>query len=157
MGFFYIVGGSTLIYTIVLALLTIIDTKYIEKNTEGKKIIANYSMYICLPITILILYLSNNDSSLGVLFGLIGLISIPGDIILQWILWGIIQLEAATWEETITTDDKGQKIVSWITKQENSIDSGKAMDNMMTTFQEIKNMIPISEIKNMLPSSEKKA
>ena len=157
MGFFYIVGSSTLIYTIVLAILTIVNTKYIEKNTEGKKFIAKYSMYICLPITILLLYLTNNDSMLGVLIGLIGLISIPGDIILQWILWGIIQLEAATWEEKVTVDANGVKQYTWTTNQENTIDSGKAFSNMMTTFQEIKEMIPISEIKNMLPMSEKTA
>ena len=82
---------------------------------------------------------------MGTIIGLIGIISIPGDLILQWILWGIIQLEAATWEERESVDDKGVKTMTWITNQENTIDSGKAMSNMFSSFQEIKNMIPVSE------------
>ena len=154
MGFFYIVGGLPLFYTIVLAILTIVNTKYVQKNTDAKKFIANYTMYICLPITILFLLLTNNDSFLGTIIGLIGIISIPGDLILQWILWGIIQLEAATWEERETVDDKGVKTMTWVTNQENTVDSGKAWGNVLNTFDEIKNMIP-QEMKNMIPGSEK--
>ena len=154
MGFFYIVGGLPLFYTIVLAILTIVNTKYVQKNTDAKKFIANYTMYICLPITILFLLLTNNDSFLGTIIGLIGIISIPGDLILQWILWGIIQLEAATWEEREIVDDKGVKIMTWVTNQENTVDSGKAWGNVLNTFEEIKNMIP-QEMKNMIPGSEK--
>jgi len=147
MGFLYIIGGSPIIYTITLAIVTLIDNKYVKKNTELKKFINNYATIICLCLTFLILILSDNDGSLGSAFGLIGLITIPLLVIFQFMLKAIIEIENTPWQEIMNVDSTGKNEITWKANSENNMNFYNAYDSMIKFFKEMKNIILVKSKK----------
>ena len=117
MGFLYIFATLPLFYTIALAVLTYINSAFVRYNTPTKKTIRDYHFLICLVAALIISLLTNGDSTINTVVAILGVLSIPADIILQFILWGIIALQATTWEERKTIGPKGDITLTWVASE----------------------------------------
>ena len=156
MGFLYIIGGSPIIYTMTLAIVTLINYKYVKKNIQLKKFINNYATILCLSLTFLILVLSDNDSFYGHVFGIIGLITIPLLVIFQFMLKSILEIDDTAWQEIINVDSTGKNEITWKANSENNMNFYNAYDSMINFFKEMKNIMLVKSKKPETESESEK-
>ena len=114
MGVLYIIGSLPIFYTITMAIITYINVAYVPKNSEIKKTIKNYYMLVCLIIALGTSILTNGDSTLNTIIAILGIISIPGSLFLQFLLWAIIAYQATTWQEKQIKNANGTITTEWV-------------------------------------------
>jgi hypothetical protein len=128
MGVLYIIGSLPIFYTITMAIITYIDVAFVPKNSETKKTIKNYYMLLCFIIGIGMSILTNGDSTLNTIIAILGIISIPGSILLQFLLWAIIAYQATTWQEKQIKNANGTITTEWV-----SVDDSKEKPQVALT------------------------
>ena len=97
-----------------MAIITYINVAYVPKNSEIKKTIKNYYMLVCLIIALGTSILTNGDSTLNTIIAILGIISIPGSLFLQFLLWAIIAYQATTWQEKQIKNANGTITTEWV-------------------------------------------
>jgi len=128
MGVLYIIGSLPIFYTITMAIITYIDVAFVPKNSETKKTIKNYYMFVCFILGIGMSILTNGDSTLNTIIAILGIISIPGSILLQFLLWAIIAYQATTWQEKQIKNANGTITTEWV-----SVDDSKEKPQVALT------------------------
>jgi len=113
MGVLYIIGSSPIFYTITMAIITYIDVAFVPKNSETKKTIRNYYMLVCFILGLGISILTNGDSTLNTIVAILGIMTIPGSLLLQWFLLAIIAYQATTWKEKQIKNANGTVTTEW--------------------------------------------
>lgn len=121
MGVLYIIGSLPIFYTITMAIITYINVAFVPKNSEIKKTIKSYYMLVCIIVAIGMSILTNGDSTLNTIVAILGIISIPGSLFLQFLLWAIIAYQATTWQEKQIKNANGTVTTEWV-----SVDDSKS-------------------------------
>jgi hypothetical protein len=114
MGVLYIIGSLPIFYTMTMAIITYINVAFVPKNSQTKKTIKNYYMLVCIILAIGMSILTNGDSTLHTIIAILGILSIPGSILLQLLLWGIIAYQATTWQEKQIKNANGTITTEWV-------------------------------------------
>jgi len=114
MGVLYIIGSLPIFYTMTMAIITYINVAFVPKNSQTKKTIKNYYMLVCIILAIGMSILTNGDSTLHTIIAILGILSIPGSILLQLLLWGIIAFQATTWQEKQIKNANGTITTEWV-------------------------------------------
>ena len=77
-------------------------------------------MLVCFIMAIGISILSNGDSTLHTIIAILGILSIPASMFLQFLLWAIIAYQATTWQEKQIKNANGTITTEWV-----SVDDSK--------------------------------
>ena len=114
MGVLYIIGSLPIFYTITMAIITYINVAFVPKNSQIKKTIKSYYALVCFIMAIVISILSNGDSTLHTIVAILGILSIPASMFLQFLLWAIIAYQATTWQEKQIKNANGTITTEWV-------------------------------------------
>jgi hypothetical protein len=94
MGVLYIIGGLPFFYSISSILLTLLSIFIVPKKSTIKKVIYYSRFIVSLLFAIVVLYITNGNTIINTIIGILGILGIPGAIILQF--WLFIILKADT-------------------------------------------------------------